>query len=96
MSLAHTVRHLGDVHRRAGRLIEADRCYSEALSLYRAAPQPPPLDFANAIRPAALIKEAAGDLESAKALWVDARRLYEIAGVQVAVDECGTRLSRLA
>ncbi len=49
--LAHSVRHLGDLHRAGGRLVEADRCYSEALSLYRAAPAPLPLDFANAIRP---------------------------------------------
>ena len=40
--LAHSVRHLGDLHRAVGRLSEADRCYSEAMSLYRAAPTPLP------------------------------------------------------
>lgn len=94
--LAHTVRHLGDVHRHASRPIEADRCYSEALALYRGAAQPPPLDVANAMRPAALVKEATGDLEAAKALWSDARRLYDMAGVQVAAAECSRRLSRLS
>ncbi len=93
--LAHTVRHLGDLHRGAGRLSEAERCYSEALSLYRAAPAPPPLDFANAIRPAALLKEAEGDLSTAKTLWLEALRLYEAAGVRQAVEECNRRLSRL-
>ncbi len=93
--LAHTVRHLGDLHRGAGNLVEAERCYSEALSLYRAAPAPPPLDFANAIRPAALLKEAEGDLATAKTLWLEALRLYEAVGLSQAVEECTRRLSRI-
>lgn len=93
--LADTVRHLGDVHRDADRLVEAERCYSEALSLYRAASAPPPLDFANAIRPAALLKEAVGDVETAKQLWSEARCFYETAGVRAGVEECERRLSRL-
>ncbi len=93
--LAHSVRHLGDVHRGAGRLVEADRCYSEALSLYRAVPAPSPLDFANAIRPMAFLKEAEGDVKVARRLWAEARPLYEAAGIRRAVDECDTRVSRL-
>jgi tetratricopeptide (TPR) repeat protein len=93
--LAHTARHLGDLHRRAGRLLEADSCYSEALSLYRAAEAPPPLDFANAIRPAALLREAEGDLKTARTLWLEALRLYDAVGVRDAADECSRRLSRL-
>jgi len=50
--LAHTVRHLGDLHRDADRLSEADRCYSEALSLYPTSASPRHLDFANALRKA--------------------------------------------
>ncbi len=93
--LAHTVRHLGDLHRDAGRAEEADRCYAEALTLYRAAPAPPALDFANALRPAAMVKEAAGDIAAARTLWADALRLYEEAGVSRAVEECRRRVSRL-
>ena len=93
--LAHTVRHFGDLHRGNGRLVDADRCYSEALSLYRAAPAPPALDFANAIRPTALLKEAEGDVETAKILWSEAQRLYEACGVTGGVEECRRRLSRL-
>ncbi len=93
--LAHSVRHLGDLHRAAGRLVDADRCYAEALSLYRAAPAPSPLDFANAIRPMALLKEAEGDVKAARQLWSEARPLYEAAGIRQAVEECDRRLSRL-
>jgi tetratricopeptide (TPR) repeat protein len=93
--LAHTVRHLGDLHRDARRLDDANRCYSEALLLYRTAASPPPLDFANALRPAALLKEHYGDDAGARQLWSEARTLYETAGVQQGVDECSRHLARL-
>lgn len=85
--LAHTVRHLGDLHREAGRLADAERCYLEALALYRAAPAPPALDFANALRPLALLKHAQGDVEAARQLSSEARRLYKTAGVAVGREE---------
>ena len=45
--LAHTIRHLGDIHRNIGRcLTEAEPCYQEALPLYRSQPTNPP-DLAN-------------------------------------------------
>jgi tetratricopeptide (TPR) repeat protein len=93
--LAHTVRHLGDLHREAGRLTDAAPCYQEALSLYRATSAAPALDFANALRPAAILKEAEGDVKAARQLWSDARLLYEAAGVRPAVEECDRRLSQL-
>lgn len=93
--LAHTVRHLGDLHREDGRGADAERCYDEALSLYRSVSEPPPLDFANALRPAAILKEAEGDVEAARQLWSEARLLYEAAGVRPGVAECERRLSQL-
>lgn len=93
--LAHTVRHLGDLHRDAGRLDDAGRCYLEALSLYRAVPSPPALDFANALRPAALLKEQYGDNVGARQLWAEAQVLYQAAGVQPGVDECSRHLARV-
>ena len=93
--LAHTVRHLGDLHRSAGRLDDANRCYSEAISLYRTLASPPALDFANALRPAALMKEHDGDEAGARQLWSEARALYQAAEVQAGVDECSRHLARL-
>jgi tetratricopeptide (TPR) repeat protein len=93
--LAHTVRHLGDLHRGAGRLADAERCYAEALSIYRSAPEPPALDFANALRPAALLKEEQGDTGGARALWSEARAHYDAAGIEPGVEECSRRLARL-
>ncbi len=60
MLLAHAVRHLADAHRSTGRLAEAESGYDEALALYAAEDEPPALDYANALRPLALLKEMQG------------------------------------
>ena len=93
--LAHSIRHAGDIHRRLGQTETAQECYDEALVLYRNHAQPPKLDFANAIRPMAILKEDAGNVEEAKALWEEARDLYAEVDVQEGVDECANYLVRL-
>ena len=93
--LAHTVRHLGQLHHDAARVEDAERCYREALQLYRDQVSAPPLDVANAVRPLAILQEDAGESEAAIRLWQEARDLYEAAGVQTGVDECSERLARL-
>lgn len=92
--LAHTLRHLGDIHQDMGRLAEALPYYDEALALYRSQKQAPPLDLANAIRPLALLKSAAGEVEEARRLWEEARDLYEAAQVPEGAAECSARLRR--
>jgi tetratricopeptide (TPR) repeat protein len=79
--LAHRLRHIGDIHQDAGRYAEAAPFYAEALALYRADPNPPPLDLANMLRPLAMLKEKAGDRAGAAALWAEAGALYGAAGV---------------
>jgi tetratricopeptide (TPR) repeat protein len=93
--LAHAVRHLGDLHRDCGRLADADRCYAEALTLYRAAESPDALAFANALRPAALLREAIGDRPGARQLLTEARDRYCEAGIDAGVRECSRHLARL-
>ncbi len=94
--LAHSVRHLGDIHRRLERVEAAEACYDEALALYRNHEQPPKLDFANAIRPMAILKEDAGAVDEAKKLWQEARDLYDEVDVQEGVAECSHHLARLS
>ncbi len=93
--LAHAVRHLGDLHRDAGRLTEAECCYSEALAIYRGATTPDSLDFANALRPAALLRETFGDRSGARQLFAEARDRYREAGIDAGVQECSRHLARL-
>ena len=95
MLLGHAVRHLADAHRSSGRLTEAEACYDEALALYAAADQPPPLDYANALRPMAILKEALGETEEARHLWQQARSLYATVPIAAGVAECEEHLARL-
>jgi tetratricopeptide (TPR) repeat protein len=93
--LAHTVRHVGDIHQDAGHSGLAEPCYVEAITIYRNDQQTEPLDLANAIRPLALLKDDAGEIEEAKRLWAEARDLYAAANVREGVAESSRRLARL-
>jgi len=95
LMLAHTVRHVGDIHQEGGRDGLAEPCYNEALSIYRRDNETQPLDLANTIRPFALLKENAGEVEEAKRLWAEARDLYAVANVAQGVAESSRRLARL-
>ncbi len=95
LTLAHTVRHLGDIHQDAGRVELAEPCYHEALTIYRSHKETPPLDLANAIRPLAILKGHAGEVEEAIRLWKEARDLYAAANVREGVAESSAQLARL-
>ena len=95
MLLAHAVRHLGDAHREAGRLTAAEPCYAEALALYDGQDEPPALDYANALRPMAILKETLGQVDDAKVLWQRARTLYGAVPIEEGVAECTEHLDRL-
>jgi tetratricopeptide (TPR) repeat protein len=93
LSLAHAVRHLGDVHHDAGRAALAERCYQEALALYRGHSQTEPGDLANAIRPLAVLKEDAGEIEEADRFWQEAHDLYASCRAPAGVAECAAHLA---
>jgi tetratricopeptide (TPR) repeat protein len=95
LSLAHTVRHLGDVHRETGRNDLAEPLYREALAIYRGHPETAPLELANAIRPLAIVEERAGRSAEARRLWHEARDLYAAAGVESGYAECASRMEAL-
>ena len=95
MLLAHAVRHLADAYRSTGRLAEAETCYNEALALYAAEDEPPALDYANALRPLALLKEMQGRTDEARNLWRRARALYARIPIPAGKAECDEHLTRL-
>jgi tetratricopeptide (TPR) repeat protein len=96
LRLAHTVRHVGDIHRQAGRPEIAEPFHREALAIYRSHPSPPPLEVANAIRPLAILEERAGRTDEALRLWAEARELYEASGVTEGAAESARHLAALA
>ena len=96
LQLAHKVRHLGDLHRHCDRLDDAEACYSEALALYREHDSPGSLDFANALRRMAILKERQGDSPRALALWRETRDLYAAVPMAPGVEEAESHIVRLA
>jgi ankyrin repeat protein len=86
--LAHTLRHLGDLHHDDGDDDLAVPQYDEALALYRAS-DAPPLDLANALRSLAVIKDT-------EALWEEVHHLYVATNVPPGVAETAVRLAKLA
>jgi tetratricopeptide (TPR) repeat protein len=95
LQLAHTVRHLGDIHQDMGHIDLAEPLYREALKLYGGLGQTPRLELANAIRPLAILKERAGEVEEAIHLWRQARDLYAAVNVQAGVAESSAHISDL-
>jgi len=83
------------MHRDAGRLRLAEDSYREALGLYGGSKDTAALDLANTLRPYAILREGAGDLEQARALWKEAKDLYATANVNEGVAESSARLARL-
>lgn len=96
LKYAHTIRHLGDVHAERQQWPDAERCFAEALNVYRSHPSPDALDLANAIRACAALKTATGRREEARALWAEAGELYESLGIAAGVEECRRQADQLA
>lgn len=95
LRLAHTVRHLADIHRGEGSFELAKPLYEEALTIYRQREDASALDVANAIRGFALLKSAMSERSEATALWREARKLYESVDVRAGVEESDVQLARL-
>ncbi|MDX1393174.1 MAG: hypothetical protein R3195_02240 [Gemmatimonadota bacterium] len=94
--LAHTVRHLADLHLSEDRLEAAEPLYAEALALYREhGTDARAGDVANALRPYAILRERAGDTASAIRFWEEAKASYAAADMQAGVDEADEHLGRL-
>ncbi len=89
--LAHTIRHLGDIHLEQDCPELAEPCYHEALNLYRTQGENSSLDVTNAIRSLAVLRWV-----QSKALWNQARDLYANLNVKPGVDESTARIAALS
>ncbi len=92
--LAHTIRHLGDVHYEAGQHELAMPHLVEAVAIYRKH-DPRPLDLANAIRSLAIAREDAGALNEALRLWEEAHELYVATNIEPGIAETARRVRRI-
>ena len=76
------VRYLGDLHRHSGRLGDAHDGEGS-------------LDFANAVRRMAKLKELQDDPAQALALWHETRDSYAAVGMTPGVEEADDSIERL-
>lgn len=91
--LAHALRHLSDLDREAGRLDEALHAAEEAVALYRGQAGIARLDLANALRQAALAREALG--RPSDEAWREAGALYAELDIAAGVAESERRLGAI-
>jgi tetratricopeptide (TPR) repeat protein len=73
---AWCVRHIGINHEYAGRFEEAENFYDEALGLYREHSNEDDLNYGNAVRYVAVIKERVGKDRESALLWEEAYNRY--------------------
>ena len=95
LRLAHTIRHVADIHRALERPDLAMAEYAEALSIYRRQPTAGKLDIANTLRGYALAMETLQQFRIARMWWTEARNLYGEVDVQAGVDEAERRIKLL-
>jgi tetratricopeptide (TPR) repeat protein len=95
LTLAHTIRHVADILLGEGNLEQAQRHYEEALAIYCAHEETPPLDLANALRGYAQLMEKSLKTDEATMLWRQTNALYEQLGIDAGVAECRSHLAFL-
>jgi tetratricopeptide (TPR) repeat protein len=95
LKLAHTLRHLADILQDQGHYTLAEPKYVEALTIYRAHPETPPLDLANALRDFAILKTETFKPRKALTLWREARALYDSLDLADAVAEADGYIAKL-
>jgi tetratricopeptide (TPR) repeat protein len=93
---ANATRHLGIAHEKAGRLLEAKRCYDEALALFRGNETADTLDYANAVRYPAVIKNRLGKREEATELWAEAVSRYAAVDIVEGIAEGAAHMTQFA
>ena len=95
LNYAHTIRHIADIYQQEDNTPAAKPIYEEALAIYRSNPDTDPLDFANTVRPYALLVEKLGDSAFALKLWEEARNLYASLRLAPGVSECSEHIAHL-
>ncbi len=76
LEAAWVKRHIGINHEYAGRLEDAEKYYDEALALYREHSTEDDLNYANAVRYPAVIKERLGKKGESAQLWEESHDRY--------------------
>lgn len=93
---AWVLRHIGINHEYAERLPEAEKYYDASLNLFRQHATADSLDYANAVRYPAVIKNRVGKRDESTQLWIEAVQRYDKAGISAGVAEAAAWLTIFA
>jgi tetratricopeptide (TPR) repeat protein len=96
LDAAWVIRHIGINHEYAGRLDDAEAAYDRALGLYREFATEDDLNYANAVRYRAVVKDRLGRRQESEKLWSEAVERYERLGIVEGVVEGELHLARFA
>jgi len=96
LDAAWVIRHVGINHEYAGRLTNAESAYDETLALYREHSIYDDLDYANAVRYVAVIKNRLGKRDESEKLWREAVDRYEKVGIADGIVEGRLHLANFA
>jgi len=93
---AWVTRHIGINHEYGNRFTDAENAYEKALALYRAYATNDNLDYANAVRYVAVIKDRLGKREDSDRLWTETVERYEKVGIVEGIAEGTAHLTLFA
>ena len=93
--IAHITRHIADVECEIGDLKSSMSHYEKALKYYRNNVSSYSINYANAIRGLAVLKEKMVDYSDAKKLWKEAKSIYDKLKIETGIKECIARLKKL-
>lgn len=93
--IAHITRHIADVECEIGDLKSSKSHYEKAIEYYKKNVGNYSLNYANAIRGLAVLKEKMVDYSDAKKLWKEAMLIYQKLKIETGIKECVTRLKKL-
>jgi len=91
---AWVLRHIGIVYEYLERLELAEEYYDRALAMYRQHSEDD-LNYANAVRYPAVIKERLGKRDESAALWQEAHDRYRQCGIEAGIKESATHIEAL-
>ncbi|MDH3652109.1 MAG: tetratricopeptide repeat protein, partial [Saprospiraceae bacterium] len=93
--IADSMRHVADLHRRLGNSDDSERCYREAIGIYRRNADTNLGDLVNALRGFGLLLNKQVNKKEAIAVWREVKQLYFECHLHEGVEEATKNLEAL-
>ncbi|MEM8891988.1 MAG: tetratricopeptide repeat protein [Bacteroidota bacterium] len=91
--IAHSTRHLADLHRYVDQDLKSEGLYRKAVNIYRDTPHTNPGDLANALRGLGLVLAKLNKQKEAIEVWQEVKALYQACDLPEGVEEAKEKLA---